>query len=53
MYPTHAGLIECFMVTVWPHKFKVGHHDLIIMTPHFPEKPENLNIPMCHIYLFD
>ena len=33
---------------VWPYKFKVGHHDLIIMTPHSPEKPENLNIPTYH-----
>ena len=35
------------MLTVWPHKYKVGHHDLL--SKDLPEKPENLNIPMCHI----
>ena len=29
MYPTHAGLIECTMFVLWPHKYKIGHIDLI------------------------
>ena len=52
VYPTHAGSMGCFMLMVWLHKFKVGHYDLIIMTLHSPEKPENLNIPMCHIHKY-
>ena len=48
MCPTYTGPIEYFMLMVWLHNYKLGHHDLIIMTPHSPEKPENLNIPMCH-----
>ena len=41
----HAGPIRCFMLMVWPHKFKVGHQPNYHKTPHSPEKPENLNIP--------
>ena len=41
MYPTHAGPIGCTMLTLWPHKYKVGHIDLILMTPHLLYSPEN------------
>ena len=34
MSPTYAGSIGCFMLTVWPYKCKVGHHDLIIIRHH-------------------
>ena len=40
MYPTHVGPIGCFMLILWSHKYKLGHIDLILMTPHSPEKPE-------------
>ena len=29
MYPTYAGPIGCAMLALWPHKYKVGHIDLI------------------------
>ena len=31
MYPTHAGPIGCIMLALWPHKYKVGHIDLILI----------------------
>ena len=44
MYPTHAGLIGCIIFTLWPHKYKVGHIDLILIYHHnllnSPEIPE-------------
>ena len=45
MYPTYAGLIGCTMLALWPHKYKVGHIDLILI------KYQNLlnspEIPKC------
>ena len=44
MYPTHAGAIICIMLALWPHKYKVGHIDLIYRRHHnllkLPEHPE-------------
>ena len=31
MYPIHAGPIGCIMLMLWPHKYKVGHIDLIFI----------------------
>ena len=31
MYPTHAGPIQCTMLMLWSHKYKVGHIDLILI----------------------
>ena len=31
MYPTCAGSIGCTMLMLWPHKYKVGHIDLILI----------------------
>ena len=45
MNPTHTGPIGYTKLMLWPHKYKVGHIDLILMTP---KSPENLNFPMCH-----
>ena len=36
MYHTHTGPIGCIMLALWPHKYKVGHIDLI------PIKHQNL-----------
>ena len=42
MYPTHAGSIECTMLALWPHKYKVGHIDHnSYKTPHLLYSPEN------------
>ena len=45
MNPTHTGPIGYTKLMLWLHKYKVGHIDLILMTP---KSPENLNFPMCH-----
>ena len=34
MYPTHTGSIGCFMLVLWPHKYKLGHIDLIPIKQH-------------------
>ena len=44
MYCTHTGPIGCTMLLLWPHKYKVGHIDLILIyhqnllnSPEIPE----------------
>ena len=44
MYLTHADSIGCTMHMLWPHKYKVGHIDLILIkhqnlldSPEIPE----------------
>ena len=34
MYPTHTVPIGCTMLVPWPHKYKVGHIDLILIYHH-------------------
>ena len=52
MYPTHACPIGCFMLVLWPHKYKVGHIDLILIRHHISLiHLKNLNFPMCNMYL--
>ena len=50
MYPTHADPIGCIMLTLWPHKYKVGHTDLILIK-HLISciHLKILNFHMCHI----
>ena len=46
----HTGPMGCFMLVLWPNKYKLGHIDLIPIQYHIHlKKPENLNFPMCHI----
>ena len=44
MYPIHTGPIGCTMLVLWPHKYKVGHVDVILIYHHnllnLPEIPE-------------
>ena len=44
MYPTHTDPIGCTMLILWPHKYKVGHIDLILIKHqnllNSPEIPE-------------
>ena len=44
IYSTHSGSIECTMLVLWPHKYKVGPIDLILIYHHnllnSPEIPE-------------
>ena len=48
MYPTYAGSIGCIMLVLWPHKYKVGHIDLILIKHqnplNSPEIPEFLYV---------
>ena len=49
MYPTHTDSIGCIMLAQWPHKYKVGHIDLILIKHHISQiHLKNLNFPMCH-----
>ena len=51
MYSTHAGSIECTVLTLWPHKYKVGHIDLILIKHHISQiHLKILNFPVCHIF---
>ena len=50
MYPTHAGPIGYTKLTLWPHKYKVGHIDLILIKHHISQiHLKILNFHMCHI----
>ena len=44
MYPIQAGPIGCTTLVLWPHKYKVGHIDLILIYHQYllnsPEIPE-------------
>ena len=40
MYPTHADPIGCTMLVLWPHKYKVGHIDLIHIDQNLLNSPE-------------
>ena len=60
MYPTHAGPIGCTILMLWPHKYKVGQIDLIlIFHQNLINSPEILEI-LCvshththtHIYIY-
>ena len=49
MYPTHAGPMGCTMLVLWPHKYKVGHIDLILI--YIQNLLKFLNFHLCHMYL--
>ena len=40
--PTHAGPIGCIMLVLLPHKYKVGHIDLILIKHHNLLKPPEI-----------
>ena len=42
MYRTHGGPIGCIMLVLWPHKYKVGHIDLILIKHHNLLKPPEI-----------
>ena len=49
MYPTHAGSIGYTKLMLWPHKYKVGHIDLILIKHHICQiHLKILNFHMCH-----
>ena len=53
MYPTHTDSIGCIMLAQWPHKYKVGHIDLILIKHHISQiHLKNLNFSMCLIYIY-
>ena len=45
MYPTHAGPIACTMLVLLPHKYKVGHIDLLT----YYQNLKFLDFHMCHM----
>ena len=48
MYPTYTDPIEFIMLAVWPHKYKVGHIDLILIKHHnLPKPPEIPEFFLC------
>ena len=52
MYSTHAGPIGCIMLAQWPHKYKVGHIDLILIKHHISQiHLKNLNFLCVTVFL--
>ena len=42
MYSTHTGPIGCIMLMLWPHRYKVGHIDLILIKHNNLLKPPEI-----------